>query len=953
MTPSSFCGFLRRLRQAICAVAGGTRTNRQPRRFRAEFEILEYRVTPSSNPLAYTAPAGVAHSMILELDATSTVIQIVDNGLLVASQALAGTSSVSISGANNVTNTLAVDFGNGNPIPVGGLDFNGGTGTSTGEGTLVLKNGSFTNEVDTPTSANAGSITLGATTIDYSNLAPIIDTLAVTNFTINAPKTADTINIINDPSSPQNGFQTTQVNSGTGGLELVDFANKTNVTVTDTSAGGDDTFSINNPAPANGLSTLTINASSHGTGSTFNVLATPATVTTNVNCNAADSVNVGNNHSVQNILGLLTVENATAHNTLTLDDAGDATARTVSFNTFGGTPVLGLVHGLAPADIHYQYGATSTLTVDGGTGGNSVTVTALPLSATVLNINGGTGTNTLTSNNLGNSFNVTSNNAGNLDGATAVTFSNIQNLNGGTGNDSFMLSNGVGVSGNINGGGGTDTLNYSLYALVNPISVNLQTSKATNIGGTIANIVNLVGGAGSDTLVGANTTNIWNITATNAGNINGTFAFSAIENLTGGTANDTFNFSNGVGVSGNINGGGGSDTLNYSQYAANDPITVNLQTSTATNVGGVFSNIQNLVGGLGSDTLVGPNTANTWNITASNAGNINGTFTFSSIENLTGGSGNDSYKFSNGVGVSGNVNGAGGTNTLDFSLYQPADPITVNLQSSTATNIGGVFSNIQNLIGGLGSNTLVGANTSNTWNITASNAGNINGTFTFSAIQNLTGGTGQDIFTFAVGGSVGGKINGAAGSNWLVYSAQTSSINVNLASGTASLVGGGVTNIQNVIGSANGGDTITGNSAGGVLVGHSAGNTITAGTGRSVIIGGFGRNLLQGRGNDIIIAGKTSYDANITALASILAEWANSSSYATRISLLKNGGGLNGTNVLVFNKTVFSTTTPPGPRFGRGGGNGQSTLVGNGTQNWFFTFYPTAIVDLAAGEQVN
>src|SRR5262249_19137569 len=143
------------------------------------------------------------------------------------------------------------------------------------------------------------------------------------------------------------------------------------------------------------------------------------------------------------------------------------------------------------------------------------------------------------------------------------------------------------------------------------------------------------------------------------------------------------------------------------------PVSVNLASGTATGIGGTFSNITNFVGGAGSDTLTGANTANTWNVTAGNAGNVNGTVTFSSFQNLSGGTAADTFKFADNVGVSGTVNG-GGSGTLDYSAYTSAHPVTVNLQSSTATNVGG-FSNITNFVGGAGteawtSDTLIGAN---------------------------------------------------------------------------------------------------------------------------------------------------------------------------------------------------------------------------------------------------
>ena len=56
---------------------------------------------------------------------------------------------------------------------------------------------------------------------------------------------------------------------------------------------------------------------------------------------------------------------------------------------------------------------------------------------------------------------------------------------------------------------------------------------------------------------------------------------------------------------------------------------------------------------------------------------------------------------------------------------------------------------------------------------------------------------------------------------------------------------------------------------------------------------------------------------------------------------------------LILNVSVFSPTTVAGPRFGRGGGNGQSTLVGNAANDWFFTNYPSAIINLRSDEQVD
>ena len=56
--------------------------------------------------------------------------------------------------------------------------------------------------------------------------------------------------------------------------------------------------------------------------------------------------------------------------------------------------------------------------------------------------------------------------------------------------------------------------------------------------------------------------------------------------------------------------------------------------------------------------------------------------------------------------------------------------------------------------------------------------------------------------------------------------------------------------------------------------------------------------------------------------------------------------GLGNTDRLTLNQTVFSSATIPGPRFGRGGGENQTTMIGNGGQDWYFTQYASTIIDL-------
>ena len=74
------------------------------------------------------------------------------------------------------------------------------------------------------------------------------------------------------------------------------------------------------------------------------------------------------------------------------------------------------------------------------------------------------------------------------------------------------------------------------------------------------------------------------------------------------------------------------------------------------------------------------------------------------------------------------------------------------------------------LAGGGGTDTLVGQSTSGTtmaWVINGPNSGTFNGT-AFSGISNLTGGLGDDVFSFLPDGSVSGKVNGVpATTGWI------------------------------------------------------------------------------------------------------------------------------------------------------------------------------------------
>ena len=181
---------------------------------------------------------------------------------------------------------------------------------------------------------------------------------------------------------------------------------------------------------------------------------------------------------------------------------------------------------------------------------------------------------------------------------------------------------------------------------------------------TITTTFTVNGGNGNNTLIGNNSSDIFNITGVNAGNITGLVTgFSNIENLSGGTGNDTFTLASGVlSFNGSISGGGGIDTLaatdgtNAWQITGANAGTLNTTT--------VFSGITNLAGGSGTDTLTGVAGGSNWNITGANAVSVSG-MNGTSMEALVGGVGNDSFTLASGVlSFNGSISGGGGVDTL-------------------------------------------------------------------------------------------------------------------------------------------------------------------------------------------------------------------------------------------------------------------------------------------------
>jgi hypothetical protein len=269
------------------------------------------------------------------------------------------------------------------------------------------------------------------------------------------------------------------------------------------------------------------------TASTINVQSTTPSAFTIVDAGNKDTVTVGSGAGAQPAIpstlasiGQLQVGNAYAadHSSVVLDDSGDTQmGKQVAFNT---DSYAWGVSGLSPGRIYFNLGTGSSvqalggspaagqsggnsyaiqstqpgvaLSVTGGTGNDTFVLTnTAPLTAAVA-IDGGGGADTLHGPDIANTWQISGANAGSLDGN--VSFASIQNLTGGAGNDTFQFQTGGSLAGKIDGGGGTNALDYSAYQ--GTILVDLLLNNASLIGQGVFNMANVTGSQGNSLIVG-------------------------------------------------------------------------------------------------------------------------------------------------------------------------------------------------------------------------------------------------------------------------------------------------------------------------------------------------------------------------------------------------------------------------------------------------------------------
>jgi Ca2+-binding RTX toxin-like protein len=146
--------------------------------------------------------------------------------------------------------------------------------------------------------------------------------------------------------------------------------------------------------------------------------------------------------------------------------------------------------------------SVKTVILDGGSNNDTYKDQGTPPGTSVL-VFGGSSQNTLVGPNANSTWEVALPGFGTIQGTAQngpVSFTEMANLQGGSGDDTFRLDQNGNVPGTIDGGTGSNTLDYSAYP--GNIIVDLLLKAATRVGGQVVNIQNVTGSAANGIIVG-------------------------------------------------------------------------------------------------------------------------------------------------------------------------------------------------------------------------------------------------------------------------------------------------------------------------------------------------------------------------------------------------------------------------------------------------------------------
>jgi Ca2+-binding RTX toxin-like protein len=460
------------------------------------------------------------------------------------------------------------------------------------------------------------------------------------------------------------------------------------------------------------------------------------------------------------------------------------------------------------------------------------------------------------------------------------------------------------------GGAGTDTASWS--ERTNPVNASIddvQNDGEPGEGDYVdTGVENLTGGSGNDTLTGDYHSN-----RLMGGPGNDTLAGKGgTDELDGGNGNDLLDGGPFASPGDTLDGGPGTDTVTYATRI--DSITIRLD-----GVGGEdhINTVENVKAGGGNDTIVG-NADSNWIFSNGGDDVVHGGGGF---DVLHGGNGNDHLWGEDGHDVvagdagadtlsGGNaddyISGHAGVDTVTYSDYNV--PVTVSLDGAYNDGKAGegdnVLPDVETVIGGSGGDTLTGDADPNTL-VGGDGPDTLSGLGGADLLQGgpkadvldggddsdtLDGGTENDQlsgghgYDALRGGPGSDKLTGGADGDTADYSDSKSPVTVDLKAETAAGNGSDTLTSVENVSGSNYADTLKGNDGSNTISGFDGPDTIVGRGGNDHLFGAGGADLLRGDAGDDELSGGPGTDT---------VDYSTAPSKVT-VNLVPYGGGSTG-----------------------------------------------------------
>lgn len=632
--------------------------------------------------------------------------------------------------------------------------------------------------VDDSSDSNANTYRVTATTIQRGGPAFVYSTMDVQSILLIAGDAADTINVdgASVPITVRGGDGSDVVAVGdASGLQAV-----TSPVVVDGETGNDQlsiqdsgelagrTYTVNStqvtrstasaPITIDYQSFATLQLNATGQADTINVQTTLAATPVTINGNPGnDTVNAGNGGSMEGLDSAVFVNGGGNLDVLNIDGSANTQNE----------------------DVEYFVAGTSITGIDGG----GWTITLGPVMGGGVNVTTGSGDDQLLAARVDFGENLTfSSGIGNdtitLGNGTLDQISGTVSVNGGVGlNDSLVLndtldsnSNSYTISPTTVSRAGTPlvAVTYAGVGIENVVVNGGPQSDTFTVAGLAASIpVTLSGGAGDDSFVMRNLDVIASTVEIDGGlgsdgliiddsadADNNLYRVDNVGIARVNTPGVVFNYGTLEGLG--VIAGSGADAINVVSTVANTPVTVNggLGDDVVTIGNGDLSAIVSTVlpqGGSGVDTVeINDSTSpanNFYSVSSNLIERTNGSlrsYNYASgfeFAALRAGNGNDVITANSSASVIVDVLAGGGNDVIDLTFLSGQ------------------------IIGEGGADTITGDNGDRTYTLTGSDTGTISTILggTFSEVENLIAGAGNDSFVVANGGSLSGRADGTSG----------------------------------------------------------------------------------------------------------------------------------------------------------------------------------------------